>query len=288
MAAQVALNAAFMRLGFGADAAAILSDPAKENLTIEALQLFDDKVVKTLCATLRKPGGTIAGPAPAGVAAIPQVPNPGVYVSTRAELSLYTACYMAKHYNRTGRTLTAIELTTDAILRFSQYKEAEDAYKEAEETIKLTKPDKIIDFIDDWPDNLALFSGQSGKPLVYVIRDQVTVRPEATDPAFVTPNSVYASLRDAITARADHTAHQYRIDNARVFELVNEAVGEHKNVNTWIKPHAKARDGRGAWFAFKAHYRGSSELEEIETAAEHRLDNLSYRGETPRYNFEMH
>jgi hypothetical protein len=34
MAPQVALNAAFMRLGLGSDAAAILSDPARENLTI--------------------------------------------------------------------------------------------------------------------------------------------------------------------------------------------------------------------------------------------------------------
>jgi hypothetical protein len=92
MTTQAELYAAFTRLGFGADAVATLSDPDKENLTVEALQLFDDKGVKTLCATLSKPGGTIAGPAPVGGAAVSQVPNPGVYVSTRAELSLYAAC----------------------------------------------------------------------------------------------------------------------------------------------------------------------------------------------------
>jgi hypothetical protein len=59
-------------------------------------------------------------------------------------------------------------------------------------------------------------------------------------------------------------------------------------VKTWIAPYSSTRDGCGAWFAFKAHYRGSSELEAIETTAENRLDNLVYRGEKPRYNFETH
>jgi hypothetical protein len=92
------------------------------------------------------------------------------------------------------------------------------------------------------------------------------------------PNSWYESLRDEIAQRADHAAHQYGIDNSRVFELLSQAIREHKNVKTWIKPYAKACDGRGALFAFKAHYCRSSELEAIETAAEHSLDNLSYRG----------
>jgi hypothetical protein len=68
-----------------------------------------------------------------------------------------------------------------------------------------------------------------------------------------------------VAARADHAAAHYRVDNARVFELLNKAVAEHKNVFT------TARDGCGAWFAFKAHYHKSSEQEAIETAAEHRL-----------------
>jgi hypothetical protein len=105
MAAQVALNAAFVWLGFGADAAAILAGPAKENLTVEAFQLFDDKGMKALCATLRKPCGTIIGLAPAGGAAVAQVPSPCVYVSTRAKLSLDVACFMANHYQHTGQTL---------------------------------------------------------------------------------------------------------------------------------------------------------------------------------------
>jgi hypothetical protein len=39
---------------------------------------------------------------------------------------------------------------------------------------------------------------------------------------------------------------------------------------------------------FKAHYRGSSEVDAIIPLAEGRLDKLVYRGEKPRYTFESH
>jgi hypothetical protein len=61
MAAPVALNAMFVRLGFSAAAATILADEDQENLSIDALLYFDDKGIQTLCATLRKPGGQRVG-----------------------------------------------------------------------------------------------------------------------------------------------------------------------------------------------------------------------------------
>jgi hypothetical protein len=289
MAAINDLGTAFVRIGFTGAAAVILSDPAKENIDIEALKSFDDKGVKTLCAAMRKPGGTIEGPAPAGDGAVaPLIPNPGTYVSMRAELSMMITCYMARHYLRTCRTLTEALITTDRLSRYVVFKDAEEDYKEPTEPLKLTKPDKIMDFIEEWPEHLALYDGQGGRPLAYVIRDSVVVPGEGTDPAFGEPRSVYTSLRNEIMTRSNHTGSHYAVDNARVFELLNDAVAEHKHVKTWIKPYVVARDGRGAWLAFKAHYRGSSELEAIEVTAEHRLENLQYRGEKPRYNFEMH
>jgi hypothetical protein len=83
-------------MGFSNEAAAILTDATKENLEVHTLQYLDDKGIKILCASLRKPGGTTAGVAPAGGGAVPQVPNPGVYVSTRAEINIAAACYMAR------------------------------------------------------------------------------------------------------------------------------------------------------------------------------------------------
>jgi hypothetical protein len=149
MAATVALNAAFVWMGFSNEAATILTDATKENLEIGTLQYLDDKGIKILCASLRKPGGTTAGVAPTAGAAIPQIPNPGVYVSTRAEINMAAVCYVARHYARASRTLEAATLTLAVIHTFAQYKEAEDAYKEPTEAMKLKGPEKIIDFIDD-------------------------------------------------------------------------------------------------------------------------------------------
>ena len=96
-------------------------------------------------------------------------------------------------------------------------------------------------------------------------------------------------MRDEIAARADHTTPQFQVDNAKVFELLNDEIGSNKHdVKTWIKAFTKARDGRGAWIAFKAHYRGSNEIEAIEAAAEKALETGHYTGEKPRYNFETH
>ena len=288
MAATVALTAAFVRMGFSNEGATILTEATKENLTIDTLQYLDDKGIKVLCASLRKPGGTIAGVAPAVGAVVPQIPNPGVYVSTRAEINLTTVCYIARHYARASRTLEARDLTLPAIGTFAQYKEAEDAYKEPTEAMKLKGPEKIIDFIDDWPEHVHLYNGQNGRPLSYVIREKDDVPLEADDPAFGEFASSYGSLRDEIAARADHTTPQFQVDNAKVFELLNDAIGSHKHVKTWIKAFTKARDGRGAWMAFKAHYRGSNEIEAIEAAAEKALETGHYTGEKPRYNFETH
>jgi hypothetical protein len=288
MAAPVALNAAFIRMGFSADATVILAAADKENLTVESLQYMDDKTVETLCASLRKPGGMVDGPAPPGGAPIPQIRDPGVFVSTRAEMNLKTSCYMARHYARTSRVLEAAAITEVTIFEYKQYKESEKVYKEPAEQMKLKGPDKILDFIDEWPEHIALYNGQDGRPLSYILRENEVVPPAVTDPAFGTINTIYGQPRDEIAARAAHGTPQFQVDNAKVFEMLNDAIGTHKNVKTWIKGFTKARNGRGAWFAFKAHYRGSSELEAIEAAAEKAMETGNYTGEKPRYNFETH
>jgi hypothetical protein len=154
--------------------------------------------------------------------------------------------------------------------------------------MKLSKPEKILDFIEEWPEYLALVDGQNGRPLSYVIRKHVIPPPQGIDPAFGEPDSQYGSLRDEIIERAPHGTPVYQLDNAAVFALLNYALSDHKNVKTWIKGYEKTKNGRGAWEAFKRHFRGNEQLEAIEAAAEKQLATLVYRGEKARYNFETH
>ena len=268
-----ALERAFVRIGFTDNGARKLCSVDGENVTLEALPYMDDKVVKTLCQTMRKPGGGEAG----------------TVVSTRAEIALYVTCYMARHYQRTNRTMTEASITLAKVETFSKRRTNEEGYKEpAVDKMKLSSPDRILDFIEEWPEHLALYNGQNGVPLSYIIRKVVEPPDEATDIAFGIVGSLYGSPRDEVEERAPHGTPEYQVDNARVFEMLNDAIGNHKNIKTWIKAYARAKDGRAAWEAFKQHFRGTSQMDAIEASAEKQLATLVYRGEKPRYNFETH
>jgi hypothetical protein len=71
---------------------------------------------------------------------------------------------MARHYERTLRVLGAAAITEVTVFEYKQLKESEKAYKESAEQ-KLKGPDKILGFIDEWPEHIALYNGQDGHPL---------------------------------------------------------------------------------------------------------------------------
>jgi hypothetical protein len=60
---------------------------------------------------------------------------------------------------------------------------------------------------------------------------------------------------------------EYHVDNATVFDILNGAVGDHKNVKPWIKSYARMKNGRAAWKSFKNHYRGTNQMEAMEANA---------------------
>jgi hypothetical protein len=159
---------------------------AKTAITLESLSPMDDMEVKTLCKTMCKPGRG----------------GQGAYVSTRAEVEMMTVCYIARHSNRTSRTLVVANITLVNIIAFINYCKAEDADKEPTGKLKLMKPtpDKTLKFIEDWPENLALFNGQDGCPLFYIICKDPISPMEATDLAFGKAGARFGSLRNEIEA----------------------------------------------------------------------------------------
>jgi hypothetical protein len=79
----------------------------------------------------------IDGPIPAGEVPIPQIRDPGVFFSTRAEMNMNTSCYTARHYARTLRVLEAAVITQETIFEYKQFKDSEKVYKEPAEQMTL-------------------------------------------------------------------------------------------------------------------------------------------------------
>jgi hypothetical protein len=87
--------------------------------------------------------------------------------------------------------------------------------------------------------------------------------------------------KNEMIAQGSHTLSPFQINNAKFFELLSEAIVDHKYVKTWIKSFHKSRNKHRAWIAFKANYCGSNEVDAIKTNAEKNLDWVMYIGEKP-------
>jgi predicted MPP superfamily phosphohydrolase len=135
---------------------------------------------------------------------------------------------------------------------------------------------------------LALFNGQDGRPLTYIILKDPIPPMEATVPPFGQAGARFGCIRDEIEASAPHDAPEYHVDIATVLDILNDVIGDHKNYKTWIKSYARLKNERAAWESFKNHYRGTNQMEAMEANAEKQLSTLIYSGEKPRFNFELH
>jgi hypothetical protein len=96
------LEEAFTDIEFSVDTSRMLTSPNNQSITLPSLALMDNAEVKTLCATMRKPGGG----------------EKGTNVATRLEVSLKKVCYMASNYRCTLRVMVPGELTFDNVVAF--------------------------------------------------------------------------------------------------------------------------------------------------------------------------
>jgi hypothetical protein len=100
------------------------------NVTLEARTYMVNKVVRTLCQTMRKPDGG----------------ENGCVVLTRAEMTLHDVCFMAR---RTSRTTTDVSIALAEVESFSKRRTNKEGFKVPTEKMKLAKPDNIMEFIDE-------------------------------------------------------------------------------------------------------------------------------------------
>eukprot|EP00978_Attheya_sp_CCMP212_P018789 scaffold51883_cov58-Attheya_sp.AAC.1 len=141
-----------------------------------------------------------------------------------------------------------------------------------------------MEAIEEW---LRGHLGVNKVPLAYVVRKEMEVPASADD-----PSAEYETVIDEMIARAPiETAvpgtfvASYIEDRRKVWDLMAGLLRD-KECWTYVKPHQRARDGRGGYVEIWNHFLGPNNAGKMATRAERTLDTTSYVGEKRRWNFE--
>lgn len=280
---MAAIRTALQRLGFTQEAAVHITNV--QNLTdLDEFKILTDSEVESLCRVVRKPGGTIPNPNPAGG---PPIPDPGTPVSLQACNNLKLMCFLLRFKERTSRPIVPADITVDSVRALIGYRQWEEKHEDPD-TPELTFKDwpRTIEVIEEY---LRACLGTTKIPLAYIIREDPTVVPPAQD-----PSADYLTLQDEMIARAPHTegnppvhTQAYKDDNVAVFQKIAELTRE-KDCWTYVQKSARTRDGRKAFYGLKDHYLGHNNVDNMASSAETKLKTTTYTGEQRRWNFEKY
>lgn len=247
--------------------------------SIEEWENFDEADVKSLCRTVRKPGGG----------------GDGEMISYKAEMNLQLAVFFIHHKHRTSRTVDYADITVPKIRALKKQREVE-ALKESKPelpTIDLKDVSKTYEAMVQY---LRGMRGGSGVPLSYVARPTNELIPKPSDED---PSTGYGTHDEEMVKRApiiktgsmngteqdgpfDDT---FMGDSGKVWDLISPLL-----ITTEAWPHVKSarksRNGRKAMLAFHDHFLGPNNISHIQKQAESKLLTLTYQGERKNWNFE--
>ena len=243
-------------------------------------ELANDEGIKTLCASARKPAGTI--PQPGLVApdpnlnqlTAPQVPRTGRVIPAICEQRLLISAYGASIYESIGHEITPAGLNQVRLKQFKLYKAMVDNHND---------PYQL-------PTYLSEVIGVNKVPLAYVIRDNVTpIHPlpllidNVQGVTTAKPwSDLHESLMEELIAFLPHTGPGYLADNAQHFNLLTTQLG-----NTSAMASIN-RDGRAAYKDLVTRYMGSAKWEKTVEQAESVLSSRIWNGKNSRYPLRIH
>ena len=189
--------------------------------TITDLADFDEEDIKILCASVRKPGGTIGDPNDN----TRRIPNPGFSIPAIAEKRLKLACYGARIYRMLGRPITSDSLNRTRLREFEQHQLTITEHEDPESIPVISKQFGIMKALDMVPIHLRERIGTRKVALKYVIRDREA--PAALEPLQddKITSEKYPSLMEEMIERTPLQETEYNEDNARVYQILQELFG---------------------------------------------------------------
>lgn len=256
--------------------------------TYNAFLDFSKEDIKTLCNSIRKPGGMIPG---AGRDA-DDVVNNGMHVPAIAETRLAWAAYAAKYYNMIDRPINSATMSWNYIQYFNSLKEERDNHTAPETMQKLSSKISIMKWIGLFEEHLSSVLGVRKVPLQYIIRETVDPVDIADDPLPVGVGSPpysarYDSFHDEMIARTSHTHPGYKADNKHVFNLLNDGLAGTGYISS-IQPFSRRKNGREAYKALVLHNLGSAKWDKVAEDADRKLTKVEWNGKSQRFTLLRH
>ena len=210
------------------------------------------------------------------------IPQPPFKCSAKSQKRLVAAVAASFYYDSTDRALTPSNMSWDTLKNFEiQFAALLSKKKEASPSVPVFKQrQSFIKFLDVIMLYLDLVYGVRNCPLAYVVRNDVI--PSATPPALL-PNQPhseeYGSIIGEMTHRLSHDHPLFRMDNAAVFDILEEALRGTTYAATIVR-FRRTRDGRGALMALKAQHAGKAVWEKVLKDSETYMTQAEYTGTT--------
>lgn len=255
--------------------------------TLDDFIEFDDTAITNLCASVRKPGGTIPNPQAAAAGQPAVIPNPGFSLSAICEKRLKLASYTAKCYHLIGRQIDQVSMNRMRLRFYDDHKKIVDAYEAPEKLQPVSKSFGIIRAMDIVPSHLRERLGVRDVALSYVIRElENPGAVPALDPNKAT-GEAYDSIMDELIAYTPLQGDGYASDNATVFQILQDMVSG-TSYESSIKSFQRTRNGRGAYLALCQHNMGTAKWDKIIQEAETYVMKREWDGKNARFTLKSH
>jgi hypothetical protein len=207
--------------------------------------------------------------------------NP-VPISMEQEQLLTAMRNWVKTRVRTNRDINPALFTRDVAIAeaIKMVNIAEEVQSEKESDVKMPEKFKItskwIIFSESVDTYLNRLRGQGRIPLNYVIRSVETP----------IPGTQYETEQEMLIATAPLTGHQFDIDNERVYGVIKQLILDGPGWSYITNTIDRAKNGRQAWLALRAHYEGESFLNKQKEETYKVIEGIHYKGERTNFTFE--
>ena len=123
-------------------------------VSLEDFATFQPADIKTLCSSVRKPGGTIKVPNLANPNHNRRIPNPGHTIPALCNTIMVLTAYGAEIYHMIGRPIDTNPLSTNRLKQLNHHKTTIDNHNNPDYLPEVSKPFGIMKAIDMFPDLL--------------------------------------------------------------------------------------------------------------------------------------